>query len=422
GAVRLPRLDAPVQAGEAVVEARAAPGAEVRVGEGVARIGPDGAARLPLLLRSGDNAVVVALSLPDGARFERRILVRATPAVFGAGLVGVQLGFERSTRELSASGSGAGFVETTVGATRITAGVNLDASDVLAVTGPVPPGRSRDPLVLTRPRAPYAIERAIDPESAPVATNDDGTSGALNPAGARAFAHLRHPEFGSATAGAFHASLAGAEVGQYHRSLVGVSGEGALPLGKVTLRGRAFGAAPAAAAGEAAPVPGHDELFGTGGSLFYLRHGAVVAGSEKVRVEVRDPVTGLPLEERVLVRDLDYQIDYRAGRIILGAPLPMAQGAGPFLAQTPLDGRRPVLIVDYEHRPVAGGRAQVVGGRVGASTPWGVLFATAVRENRLDGGDAYQLGGVHGRTGVGGFTLSAGVAQSRGFLFSEGTT
>ena len=40
-------------------------------------------------------------------------------------------------------------------------------------------------------------------------------------------------------------------------------------------------------------VAGLDELQGTGGSLYYLRHQDILVGSERLQVEIRDKDTGI---------------------------------------------------------------------------------------------------------------------------------
>ena len=67
----------------------------------------------------------------------------------------------------------------------------------------------------------------------------------------------------------------------------------------------------------------HERFESTGGSLYYLSNFALVQGSELVRIELHDGITGLPLEERHLLRGRDYTIDYLSGRILLTQPLSM---------------------------------------------------------------------------------------------------
>ncbi|MBW2688810.1 MAG: flagellar motor protein MotB, partial [Deltaproteobacteria bacterium] len=111
-------------------------------------------------------------------------------------------------------------------------------------------------------------------------------------------------------------------------------------------------------------VAGRDEFRGTGGSLFYLRQRDVLEGSETLRIEVRDKDSGLVLGVKSLAPELDYDIDYIQGRILLAEILPTT-AANDLLVNTDSIGGNPVfLVVRYEHTPgfdnpetlVAGGR------------------------------------------------------------------
>ncbi len=102
----------------------------------------------------------------------------------------------------------------------------------------------------------------------------------------------------------------------------------------------------------------------TGGSLYYLRHGRVVEGSERVRVVIRDRDLGTVVSERVLQRNRDYTVDYSSGRILLTQPIG-STAASPWIVDnfdssvTPLGGNPVYLEARYEHQdPDAdGGRA-----------------------------------------------------------------
>jgi hypothetical protein len=60
-----------------------------------------------------------------------------------------------------------------------------------------------------------------------------------------------------------------------------------------------------------------DELELTGGILYYLRQDDLIAGSENVKLELRDPSTNRVLESRNLKAGEDYEINYLQGRITL---------------------------------------------------------------------------------------------------------
>jgi hypothetical protein len=116
-------------------------------------------------------------------------------------------------------------------------------------------------------------------------------------------------------------------------------------------------------------APAHEELLATGGTLYFLGHFSVVEGSERLQVHKRDARTGLTLERRDLKRGIDYQVDWRSGRILLVEPLKIATFLEGAVRLTPMRGPTAmVLVVDYEHQDTdssgvtpstAGGRAAV---------------------------------------------------------------
>ena len=94
----------------------------------------------------------------------------------------------------------------------------------------------------------------------------------------------------------------------------------------------------------------------TGGSLYYLRHGSLVEGSERVRLIVRDRDNGLILSERTLGRDADYVIDSTGGRIMFKAPIASVADGSSLIdnldsSTTPLDGHPVYVEVTYEYEP-----------------------------------------------------------------------
>ncbi|MBI5547213.1 MAG: hypothetical protein HY901_25305 [Deltaproteobacteria bacterium] len=410
------------------VTVQASPRTEVALGASRASVDIDGTARLEIELERGENTVPLRLVEPGFAPVEAPITIHARGLSFASALLSLEMGYAPSPKVFHLLGRGIATGQWALGELDLSAGLNLDAGDLLTAAGSAEDGLGNpldaDALVFLRPREPLAIERALDPELYPPVSGDDGVTEAMNPSGMRIWARLKHPRFGEARIGSFHAILGGVEIGRYERSLFGGMLDARAPLGPVMLRAQGFASPPFAATGEAVPVPAHDEFTGTGGSLFFLQNAAMVPGSEKLRVELRDGLTGLPLEERALVRYQDYEVDYLSGRILLARPLPMTTAEGPLLA-TPLQAYRPVLIVDYEHRSALGGRAETYGGRGGVSVGrWAELSASAVTEHRFDspGFEDYRLYGARGRGRIGPVVLAAEVAQSEGALFAPSVT
>ena len=109
-----------------------------------------------------------------------------------------------------------------------------------------------------------------------------------------------------------------------------------------------------------------DELRGTGGSVYYLRHGDISIGSEQLRVETRDSVSGLVIESRRLQYGTDYDLDFIQGRVVLTRPLGSTRDDGRLFRDGSQSGNAQVLIADYEFTPVFGANdnGAVYGGRI----------------------------------------------------------
>ncbi len=97
-----------------------------------------------------------------------------------------------------------------------------------------------------------------------------------------------------------------------------------------------------------------DELRGTGGSVYYLRHGDISIGSEQLRLETRDSVSGLVIESRRLQYGTDYDLDFIQGRIILSIALGSTGDDGRLFTDGTQSGDAQVLVADYEYSPVFG--------------------------------------------------------------------
>jgi hypothetical protein len=112
-------------------------------------------------------------------------------------------------------------------------------------------------------------------------------------------------------------------------------------------------------------------------------------GSERVRIEYLDGVTGLPISERHLSRGVDYSIDPQQGRILLARPLWAYESDVGRTAASPQASLAPVLWVDYEtvvtgtaSGGVYGGEAEISVGPVrvragGVSQPNSILWSAS---------------------------------------------
>lgn len=98
-------------------------------------------------------------------------------------------------------------------------------------------------------------------------------------------------------------------------------------------------------------LPQREELRATGGSAFFLKRQDITIGSDTVKLEVRDPVTGVVRKSMVLVEGEDYEIDELQGVLLLRRPVPSIMGsAGPVRASAN-GGDDAWLVVSYEYTP-----------------------------------------------------------------------
>ena len=102
-------------------------------------------------------------------------------------------------------------------------------------------------------------------------------------------------------------------------------------------------------AAEAGTVAGRDEYRGTGGSLYFLRHQDILTGSDRVRIEVRDKVSGMVLAVKNLMPAMDYDIDYLQGRLMLSEPLTSSNADGLLVSSDAGGGNEVYLVVRYEY-------------------------------------------------------------------------
>jgi len=115
-------------------------------------------------------------------------------------------------------------------------------------------------------------------------------------------------------------------------------------------------------------IPAREEFRATGGSLYFLNRQDLSIGSERVRVEIRDKVSGLVVESRDLRPQEDYDVDYIQGRILLSDPLQSTVNDNQVVRDSTLSGNDVFLIVRYEFTPtVSDVDGFTVGGR---ATHW----------------------------------------------------
>jgi len=167
-------------------------------------------------------------------------------------------------------------------------------------------------------------------------------------------------------------------------------------------------------------LPAREEFRATGGSIYFLERQDLSIGSERLRVEIRDKVSGLVIETRNLRPQEDYDVDYIQGRILLSDPLQSTVRDNQVVRDGALSGNDVFLVARYEFTP----SLENVGGYTlgGRATHWLGnslrIGATAQSENT---GDANQdlLGFDALIRSSAGTYLKAEFAQTEGPAFGQ---
>lgn len=333
------------------------PGVQVQLGQ--AQVSLDGEGRAVVSLPAGLEGVLpVQVRPPRGPALAFEVPVEERRGVFLDGLLDLEAGYVFG-KGVRLAGRGAGVLRASVKGFELGAELDLRDRDLEALrTG-------QSPLLLATARRAEIFERVVDPLRATPQFGDDAAAVASNPGEGRVRLEVSREGVGSVGYGSRRAWFGDSEVGRFHRSLTAGYLDVRTPDSAV-VQGRATGfASPSTGAPEQglSRAQAHDRLEATGGSLYFLPHGEVVQGSELVRVEVRDGLTGLPLAERHLRRGVDYSIDYASGRILLAQPLSLFAGASLLRSEALSSWGQAALLVDSEYL-VAGPGESVVGGAV----------------------------------------------------------
>ena len=198
---------------------------------------------------------------------------------------------------------------------------------------------------------PRSVFRRLDPEQYYPVYGDDSTL--INDTDSQGKLYVRVDwDQSRALWGNFNSGVTGTELARFNRSLYGAQlkrrSNTRTAAGEHKTDINLF-------ASEAQSVARHNELRGTGGSLYYLSDQDIVVGSEKLSVEIRDRETGRVINREPLVEGRDYDVDHIQGRIILNQPLLTVGNriAPSIIKDTPLDGNEIWLVADYEYVPDA---------------------------------------------------------------------
>lgn len=161
--------------------------------------------------------------------------------------------------------------------------------------------------------------------------------------------------------GSFQTRLSGTDLVNYSRGLYGAQARYQAPestaFGERRTEAELFAADP----GTLAAV---EEFRGTGGSLYYLRNQDILAGSERLRMEIRDKDSGIVLKSVPLVAGQDYEINSIQGRVVLRTPLAATADPGTLVLSGSLSGHPVYLVAGYEFTPgVSAADNLTLGGR-----------------------------------------------------------
>jgi outer membrane protein OmpA-like peptidoglycan-associated protein len=239
----------------------------------------------------------------------------------------------------------------------------------------------------------YLLTR-LDPEKYYPVYGDDSTAIDDAPTQGKFFVRLEKgqgPDSSQVMWGSFQTAFTGTEFANYNRALYG--GRARLATDATTHYGEKRGKVEVFAA-DPGTLQSREEFRGTGGSLYYLRHLDITAGSEQVWVEVRDKDTGLVLQTQTLVAAQDYEVNYLQGRVTLREALASTAGAGTLVSVGSHSGHPVHLVVSYDYVPGTSTTSEMsVGGRASVWVNDHLqLGGTALRQDgqtqRLKGVDA----------------------------------
>lgn len=414
GSLQLPAgRDEQVASGTTRLRVSAPEGTRVRTPKGEKVVGPEGSVEVPVALEPGHNAVPLHLEIPGEPPRDETLEIAAAARPFAVGLLDVEATWAPADKDVQLRGRGSAHAELRLADVELVGELDLRDTDGRTLHGASLPD-------WFRPRLPERFERVPDIDLTPAEWGDDSVSLTPNAPEGRLRLEARHEDYGRAGLGTYRALVQDREVGRYHRPLFGPYAElTTKPREDSTLRAGvdAFGGSLSDPTRLLTAVPAHEELRATGGSLYYLGAVSVSEGSELVRLEIRDGVTGLPLAERHLVRGRDYEIDYFSGRILLARPLSFLAGGSLLRTGSPTEAPEPVLVVDYAALRTADARDSA-GGEVWGEWHGSRLGLAAVREGR--DGKPYTLYSGQARAAVGAYTLTAEVASSRGTAVDAG--
>jgi hypothetical protein len=196
-------------------------------------------------------------------------------------------------------------------------------------------------------KSPTALFRRIDPDYFYPTFGDDSTVEEMAPSMGKFYVRLAngddYGQWGNFKIGYMNNELAHVDRGLYGANFHFES-DGATEFGEKKLVADVFAAEPGT-------VGTRDEFRGTGGSLYFLQRQDILAGSERIRIEIRDKSSGMVTGVVNLMPSLDYDIDYLQGRILLTEPLASSVDDNLLVRSNAISGDEAHLVVRYEYTP-----------------------------------------------------------------------
>jgi hypothetical protein len=196
-------------------------------------------------------------------------------------------------------------------------------------------------------KSPDSLFRRIDPDYYFPSFGDDGVVEEMAPTMGKFYVRAgRGQDYGMW--GNFKVGYRDNELAQVDRGLYGANAHYGSELTtsfgerRITMDG--FAAEPGT-------MPSYEEFRGTGGSLYFLRHQDILTGSESVRIEIRDKASGIVTGVVNLRPNVDYDIDYLQGRLLLSAPLSSTANDNLLVRSSGLSGDEAYLVARYEYTP-----------------------------------------------------------------------
>ena len=196
-------------------------------------------------------------------------------------------------------------------------------------------------------KSPESLFRRIDPDNHYPTFGDDGVVDEMAPTLGKLYVKLSQGE-NYGMWGNFVVGYMGNELAQVDRGLYGANAhygsDATTSFGERRYAVDGFAAEPGT-------LPSYEELRGTGGSLYYLRHQDILGGSERVRIELRDKDSGIVTGVVNLRPGIDYDIDYLQGRLLLTEPLSSTAADNLLVRSSGLSGDEAYLVTRYEYTP-----------------------------------------------------------------------